>query len=206
MTSTSQTTRRASRILGASVIATALLAGFATTPVMAQGVQTPAIDQTQQAISARIQQGLRSGHITPAEAQVLYRRDRDIDVREARIKADGRATPQERQQLRADLASLSADVERMIANREVVARPGPGNSFDRADFQISRRIDQGVRSGRINSREAARLHSREREIDRREAAFKADGVITVEEGRQLRYELTALRDDVERMIRKPRRG
>ncbi|RYX97491.1 MAG: hypothetical protein EOO28_03170 [Comamonadaceae bacterium] len=204
---------------GASVLAAALLAGLAASPAMAQyqgqvyqgqasGVQMPGIDQSQRAIAARIEEGLGSGQITPSEAQILYRRDREIDIREARFKSDGRATPQERQQLRADVAGLSAEVERMIANREVVARPRPGagNAFDRADFQISRRIDQGVRTGRISQLEAARLHAREREIDRREAAFRADGVVTVEEGRQLRYELTALRDDVERMIRDGRRG
>ncbi|RZJ18462.1 MAG: hypothetical protein EOO54_15545 [Haliea sp.] len=200
------TSTRLSNVLKATVFASALAAGLAATPAMAQRVSTPQVDQTQAQISARIEQGLRAGRITPSEAQVLYRRDRDIEVREARIKADGRATPQERQELRADLASLSAEVERMIANREVVAKPGRGNAFDRRDFQISQRIDQGVRSGRISQGEAARLYSREREIDRREAAFRSDGVVTREEGRQLRYELTALRDDVERMMRNHRRG
>ncbi|MDO9406346.1 MAG: hypothetical protein Q7T87_20135 [Polaromonas sp.] len=189
----------------ASVLASALLAGLAAAPAMAQGMGTPQINQTQAQISARIEQGLRSGHITPSEARVLYRRDREIDLREARLKSDGRATPQERQQLRADLASLSAEVERMMTNRAVVGKPGRGNGFDRPEFQIGQRIDQGVRTGRISPSEAARLHSREREIERREAFFKSDGVITAEEGRQLRYELTALRDDVERALR-DRRG
>jgi len=81
-------------------------------PAMAQGTSTPRIDQAQQAISARIQQGLTSGHITPSEARELYRRDRDIEIRESRFKSDGTVTAQERQQLRADLDRLNADVER----------------------------------------------------------------------------------------------
>lgn len=175
-------------------------------PAMAQGSNTPAIDRAQQAISARIQQGLASGHITPSEARELYRRDREIDIRESRFKSNGNVTPQERQQLRADLDGLSAEVERMIVNRSVVAQPGNTNGIDNREFNISQRIDEGVRTGRITQREAVRLHSRERDIARHEASFKRDGVVTPQERRQLRNELTKLRDDVERMMRNDRRG
>lgn len=195
-----------SKLFTASVLASALFAGLAAAPAMAQNTYTPGIDNAQQAISARIQQGLQSGHITPAEAQILYRRDRDIENREAYFKSDGRATPQERQQLRADMADLSAEVERMIANRDVVGQRYQGDQsgatpgIDRAEFNISQRIDEGLRNGRISQREARMLHRQERAIERREAAFKSDGVVTQQERRQLRNELSALRDQVERLI------
>lgn len=199
-----------SKILTVSLLASALFAGLGLAPAMAQGTHTPGIDQTQQAISTRIQQGLASGHITPSEAQVLYRRDQEIAAREARFKSNGSATQQERQQLRADLDGLSVEVERMMANRDVVGRPGynaghtPG--IDNRELEISQRIDEGVRTGRISQREAARLHQRERRIERHEAQFKSDGVVTKQERRQLRNELTALRDEVERMMNNRRRG
>ena len=198
-----------SKLLNASLLASALFAGLGMAPVMAQGTYTPGIDQAQQAISARIQQGLASGHITPSEAQALYRREREIQGRENQFKSDGNATPQERQQLRADLDGLNVEVERMMNNRNIVARPGnaantPG--IDNSEFNISQRIDEGVRSGRINQREARRLHDREREIQGHEAYFKSDGVVTPQERRQLRNELMRLRDDVERMMRNDRRG
>jgi hypothetical protein len=201
-----------SKFFTASLLASALFAGLGMAPVMAQGTNTPSIDQAQQAISARIQQGMASGHITPSEAQALYRRDREISMRENQYKSNGVATPQERQQLRAELDALSADVERMMANRDVVRPPANagnmGNTpgIDNREFQISQRIDEGVRSGRITQREARRLHNREREIARHEAFFKSDGVVTQQERRQLRNELTALRDEVERMMRNDRRG
>lgn len=198
-----------SKLLTASLLASALFAGLGMAPAMAQGNNnTPGIDQSQQAISARIQQGLASGHITPSEAQALYQRDREIEAREMRYKANGSANPQERQQLRADLGALSADVERMMANNVYNAPPVAGgntNGIDRLEYKISQRIDEGVRAGRITQREARRLHSRERVIERHEAAFKADGVVTQQERRQLRSELTALRDEVERMMRNDRR-
>lgn len=195
-----------SKLFTASVLASALFAGLAAAPAMAQNTYTPGIDNAQQAISARIQQGLQSGHITPAEAQILYRRDRDIENREAYFKSDGRATPQERQQLRADMADLSAEVERMIANRDVVGQRYQGGQsgatpgIDNSQLDISQRIDEGLRNGRISQREARMLHRQERAIERREAAFKSDGVVTQQERRQLRSELSALRDQVERLI------
>lgn len=189
-----------SRLFTASLLASAMFAGLGLSPAMAQGTNTPGIDRAQQAISARIQQGLASGHITPSEARELYRRDRDIDIRESRFKSNGNVTPQERQQLRADLDGLNAEVERMIANRDVVAQPGNTNGIDNRQLEIGQRIDEGIRSGRINKREAGRLHSRERDIARHEARFKRDGVVTPQERSQLRDELAALRDDVERMI------
>lgn len=197
-----------SKLLTTSLLASALFVGFGLAPAMAQGTNTPAIDSAQQAIGARIQQGMASGHITPSEAQALYRRDREITNRENRLKSSGNVTPQERQQLRADLDGLSAEVERMIANRDVVAQPGNTNTngIDDRQANISQRINEGVSSGRISQRQALRLQSRERDIARMERRFKRDGVVTPQERSQLRNELTRLSDDVERMIRNERRG
>jgi hypothetical protein len=194
-----------SRLLTTSLLASALFAGLGMAPAMAQNTSTPQVDRAQQAISARIQQGLNSGHITPSEAQVLYRRDRDIAAKEAYFKSNGQATPQERQQLRTDVANLSADVERMMANNVYSAPRAVGTpGLDQQEYRISQRIDEGVRSGRITQREARRLHSRERVIAQHEASFKSDRVVSPRERRQLRSELKALNDEVERMIRNGR--
>ncbi len=203
------------KLLTTSVLASALFAGLGLAPAMAQGVNTPRIDQAQQEISARIQQGMASGHITPSEAQVLLRREREIQLRENQFKANGSANPQERQQLRMELDGLRAEVERAMSNADVVAQPGgPGYrgngggtpGIDNRAFEISQRIEDGVRSGRIDPRQAERLRWREREIQRHEAFFKSDGVVTPQERRQLRDELGALQDDLERMMRYDRRG
>lgn len=194
-----------SRIFTASVLASALFVGMGQIPAMAQGNNTPGINRAQQAITARIQQGMASGHITPSEARELYRRDREIEAREMRFKANGNTTPQERQQLRSELDSLSAEVERMINNADVVVAPGRTNGIDNRQAAISQRIDEGVRSGRISQREAGRLQRRERDFARHEAIYKRDGVVTPQERRQLRDELTRLSDDVERLMRYERR-
>lgn len=189
-----------SKLFTATVLASALFAGLGAAPVMAQSNNTPGIDNAQQAVRARIQQGLQAGRITPSEAQNLYRRDREIEMRENRYKSDGRATQQEREQLRGDVANLSAEVERLIANRDMQGQSSATPGIDNAAYNISRRIDEGVRSNRISQEEARRLHRQERRIARHEADFKADGVVTRQERRQLRDELSVLRDQVERLI------
>lgn len=191
-----------------SLLASALFLGLGLAPVMAQGSSTPAIDRAQEAISARIQQGMASGHITPSEARELLRRDRDIDLRESRFKANGTTTAQERQQLRADVDSLGNEVERLMMNNSYVQPPannaGTTPGIDNRQNNISQRIDEGVRSGRITQREARRLQRSEREIARHEVAFKRDGVVTPQERRQLRDELARLNAEVERMMRNDR--
>ena len=198
-----------SKLLTASLLASALFAGPGMAPAMAQGVNTPRIDQAQQEISARIQQGMASGHITPSEAQVLMRREREIQLRENQFKANGSANPQEREQLRMAVDGLRAEVERMMNNADVVRPPGyagyPGNrastpGIDSRQFEINQRIEEGLRSGRIKPRQADRLRMREREIQRHEVFFKSDGVVTEQERRQLRGEIRELNDDVERML------
>jgi hypothetical protein len=189
-----------SKLFTATLLASAIFASLATAPAMAQNTNTPQIDNARQNVSARIQQGMQSGSITPSEAQMLLRRDRDIDAREASYKYDGRATPQERQQLRADVAALSAEVERMISNRDVVRQGSSTPGIDRANYDVGQRIDEGQRTGRISQREARMLHRQHHAIERHEAAYKSDGVVTQQERRQLRNELGALRDQVERLI------
>ena len=206
-----------SKLLTASLLATAVAAGLAAAPAMAQpgpaypphvvyapgAAQTPGIDNAQQAVSDRIRQGLQSGRITPSEARLLYRRDRDIQNREAAYKSDGRVTPQERQQLRNDMAQLSAEVERAINNNRTVAVAQPVDrlgAIDSQEFNISRRIDEGVRTHRLSLQEAGRLQAREQAIERQEAAYRSDGVVTPQERNNLRAQLTALRDEVERLI------
>ncbi len=195
-----------SKSFNGSLLASALFISLWGAPAMAQGNNTPGIDRTQQAISARIQQGMASGHITPSEARELYRRDRDIEMREYQMKSNGNVNPQERQRLKADLEGLGAEVERMMANSDVVGQ-GRDNTpgIDNLQASILQRIDEGVRARQISRRDARRLQMRERAIARNEASFKRDGVVTPQERRQLREKLNDLRDEVERLLQGDRR-
>jgi hypothetical protein len=195
-----------SKFLIGSMLAGALFAGTGIlSPAMAQHTNTPGIDRSQEEIGARIEQGLASGRITPSEARILYQRQREIQFRENRFKADGFANPQERQQLRLDLDSLRAEVDRAMTNPRVAPQVVDAPGIDHREMRIRDQIEEGVRSGSISERQARRLLRRERQIERDEARAKADGVFTRQERRQIRDELAALRDDVDRMMRDDRR-
>jgi len=64
------------------------------------------------------------------------------------------------------------------------ATPGVENRQERQQ----QRIDQGVASGELNKREAARLEREQGRIAAREEKAKADGVVTKQERRQLHRE------------------
>lgn len=188
-----------------SLLTCALLAGIGINPAIAQSSYTPGIDRAQEELSARIQQGVTAGRISRQEADELARRERGIQIRESRMKADGGVDQREREQLRGEVAALRADVENMINN------PRPGNSsagtntpgIDRTQGEIGARIQQGVAMGRISRQEAEVLAQRERAIQMHEGRAKSDGVADSRERDQLRGELAGLRADVEGMIARP---
>jgi len=190
-----------------SLVVSALFAGMGVAPAVAQN--TPAIDRAQIEISARIQQGVATGHITPPEAQRLMQRERELARMEVRFRADGRVTPQERQRLRQDLAELRAEVERIIASR-VVARPVPPPASDGLWAQIEARIQQGIQSGHLTQREVNILQQQQRQISRMERRFNRDGRIDRGERRELQREMISLRNHVEVLMnndeRERRRG
>ncbi|MDB5841213.1 MAG: hypothetical protein JWQ23_3165 [Herminiimonas sp.] len=183
-----------------SLLVCALIGGIGAAPAMAQNANTPNIDRVQEEIRARIQQGVASGHITQQEAQTLYQREREIQFRELRMKADGSASPQERQALRQDLDAMRAEVERKMTNPRVAGAPDRTPGIDRHEGRIRARIDQGIASGHITRGEARRLYRRDDDIQRMEARFKSDGVVSQGERRQLRRELETLQNDVERLM------
>lgn len=61
------------------------------------------------------------------------------------------------------------------------ATPG----IDARQERQQQRIEQGVASGELNQREAARLNRQQDRIERMEERAKADGVVTNQERRQL---------------------
>jgi uncharacterized membrane protein YebE (DUF533 family) len=60
---------------------------------------TPRIDQRQANQERRIEQGVRSGELTPHETRKLERGQAKVRRMEARVKADGVVTAQERRQI-----------------------------------------------------------------------------------------------------------
>jgi len=72
-----------------------------------------------------------------------------------------------------------------------------GFGFEQRDAAMNQRIEEGIRTGQITHREAARLHERQAKIERLEARARRDGVITERE----RTRIEVAQEELSRMIR-----
>ena len=61
-------------------------------------------------------------------------------------------------------------------------------NLDKREANQQRRIDQGVQSGQLTPREAARLEKGQARLQANEAKAKADGVVTPQERERLQRE------------------
>ncbi len=87
------------------------------------------IDQREAAEQQRIQNGIRSGAITPQEARRLEAEQRRIRDAEDRMRADGRLDPRERARLNQMLNKADRDISREKHDRQV-AYPNYGNHYE----------------------------------------------------------------------------
>ena len=67
--------------------------------------------------------------------------------------------------------------------RDPAATPG----IDQRQANQQKRIDQGVQSGQLNQREAARLEKGQERVQKMEDKAKADGVVTKKERARLQH-------------------
>jgi hypothetical protein len=81
-------------------------------PVAGNPTATPRIDQREANQERRIEQGEKSGQLTPREANRLEAQQDRIRRTEARAKADGVVTPQEREKLTRMQNRASRDIAR----------------------------------------------------------------------------------------------
>ena len=61
-------------------------------------------------------------------------------------------------------------------------------NLDKRQANQERRIDQGVKSGELTKKEAARLEKREAKLEADKQKAKADGVVTKKERAKLQHE------------------
>ena len=79
------------------------------------------------------------------------------------------------------LALATAGVHAQSANMGTAPNPAATPRVDQREANQERRIQQGVNSGQLTQREAARLENQQGRIDRAEDKAKADGKVTAKE-------------------------
>jgi hypothetical protein len=98
--------------LGISV-ATVLMAS-----ALYAGTDDPRIQQREQNQEKRIDQGVKSGELTPGEAGRLERQQTKIKQDEARMKSDGKLTKKERRKLTKEQNKASKNIAKKKHNQK----------------------------------------------------------------------------------------
>ncbi len=141
------------------------------------------INQRQANLDARIEAGVRSGDLTRREATELRGAFSDVARLEARYRVDG-LSAWERTDLDRRFDALSSRIRH--DRHDGQARDDRWGDWRNADggwmninqrqAQLDRRIDQGIRSGKITRREAIRLRADFQVIARLENRYRVNGL------------------------------
>jgi len=137
----------------------------------------------------RIDQGLKSGQLSTQEAARLERGEARVDRMEQKALSDGKLSPAEKARIeRAQDAESRAIYD--AKHNDVKGDPNSTSSRRmQADVQRNvnqeKRIEQGVQSGALTNKEAARLEGGQARVDRQEARAGADGHVSAGEERRI---------------------
>lgn len=104
-----------------ALIVAALTLTYAQEAPPAQGTtKTPRITKRQLNQQRRINRGVKSGELTPAETRRLEAEQGKIQADKMKAKSDGNVTPQERRKLRREENKASRDIYRLKHNNRAV--------------------------------------------------------------------------------------
>lgn len=152
-------------------------------PASAQPWQN--INQRQATLDQRIDQGVRNGTLTRAEAVRLRGEFNDLSRLEARYRVDGLST-RERADLDRRFDALSSQIR---YERHDAQNQGRGDSrwvsINDRQRTLDNRIDAGRRDGSLSRTEASRLRMEFQSIARLEARYRARDGLSVRERRDL---------------------
>ena len=137
----------------------------------------------------RIEQGLRTGDLSVQEAARLEREAARVNQIESRALRDGMLTDAERARIDRAQDHLGRDIARERHDAERGDPNSPSSRRMQADVQRNiyqqERIEQGLRSGQLTNREAARLEHGQARIYGMEARAAADGHVSGHEQRRI---------------------
>ncbi len=137
----------------------------------------------------RIEQGLKSGQLTTREAARLEREEAKVERDQARALRDGTLSPAEKARLAREQNKVSRDIYREKHDAQTGDPNSPSSQRMQADVQRDvnqqRRIEQGVASGELTNREAARLERGQARDNAAQARAGADGKVGPNEQRRL---------------------
>src|SRR3954465_9773944 len=130
----------------------------------------------------RIEQGLQSGSLNTREAARLEQEESRVQRDQARAMQDGKLSPAEKARLAREQNQVSRDIYREKHDAQTGNPNSASSQRMQADVQRNvnqqQRIEQGVQSGSVTPREAARLEAGQARDTRAEAHAGADGKVS----------------------------
>ncbi len=100
------------------MVLVALVACLSLAFAQQQQDQTPRVDKREVRQQKRIDQGVKSGQLTPKEANRLEKQQAKIKADEANAKADGKVTPKERAKLTKEQNKASRNIYKKKHNQK----------------------------------------------------------------------------------------
>ncbi|MBI3802606.1 MAG: hypothetical protein HY282_02455 [Nitrospirae bacterium] len=104
------------------LVPSALVLAFSAA-AYAENNQTPGLDKREANQEKRIEQGEKSGQLTPKESKRMERGEKRLKKNEAQAKADGKVTPEERKKLNKEANHMSKRIHRQKHDAQTAA-PG----------------------------------------------------------------------------------
>jgi hypothetical protein len=138
----------------------------------------------------RIEQGLQSGSLNTREAAKLEKEETKVEKDQARAMRDGKLSPAEKARLAREQNQVSRDIYREKHDAQTGNPNSASSQRMQADVQRNinqqNRIEQGVQSGSLTTRETAKLEAGQARDTRAEAHAGADGNVSAKEQARLR--------------------
>jgi hypothetical protein len=154
-----------------------LVAGSVAVPVLAQTTATEVERNTNQ--QQRIEQGLQSGALTTHEAGQLERQQTHVDKMEKNALRDGSLSSAETARIQSAQDRTSKSIAADKHNAKLGNPASKSSQRMQADVQRNvnqqARIEQGVKSGQLSSKEVASLERGQAHVNRAEANAAANG-------------------------------
>lgn len=138
-------------------------------PAMAQ-TNSSAINERRENQQQRIGNGVENGSLTAGEASRLERKEAGVNKEIRNMKSDGNFTPAERARVTRQQNQLSRQIYREKHDAQV--QPRANNEVNARQRMQQERIGQGIKSGQLNAREAARLEHKEAGISREASGMR----------------------------------
>jgi hypothetical protein len=169
-------------------------ASIVAVPAFAEGPsQASQTLETQRDVNQqdRIEQGLQSGQLTTKEAGQLERQETRVDHMEANAAANGKVTKAEAARINTAQNAVSHD----IYEQKHDAQTGHPNSASskrmqagvQRDANQEARINQGVKSGQLTTRETGHLEQGQAHVAHAEANAAANGRVSAAESAHVQH-------------------